>query len=57
MTNVDCSEIRARHRREIRNDPWPRHESDARILTLGVLSVVVAVVLIVVVTWLAVTSP
>lgn len=54
MTNVYCSEIRARHRREIRNDPWPRHESDRRILVLGfcsVMAVVVVVVTAVAVMW------
>ncbi|MBY4381826.1 hypothetical protein HQO24_10250 [Rhodococcus fascians] len=57
MTTPDYSDLRSRHRREIRNDEWARHEADARILILGVLSVVVAVALIVVVTWLAVTLP
>lgn len=57
MSAIDFAKVRARHRREIRNDQWARHESDARILALGVLSVVVAVALIVAVTWLAVTLP
>jgi len=55
MTNVDCLEIRSRHRREIRNDPWPRHESDHRILVLGFCSVMV--VAIAVVTAVAVMWP
>ncbi|WP_176460288.1 MULTISPECIES: hypothetical protein [unclassified Rhodococcus (in: high G+C Gram-positive bacteria)] len=56
MSDIDYPKVRARHRREIRNDQWARHESDARILGLGVLSVVVAVLLIVGVTGLAVMS-
>ena len=56
MTPPDYSDLRSRHRREIRDDEWPRHESDPRILALGVLSVVVAVLLIVGVTGLAVRS-
>lgn len=57
MSDIDYSDLRSRHRREIRDDEWPRHESDPAILTLGVLSVVFAVLLIVCVTWLAVMWP
>jgi hypothetical protein len=55
MSDIDCSKVRARHRREIRNDQWARHESDPRILVLGVLSVLVP--LIVVVTAVSVMRP
>lgn len=41
MTTPDYSDLRSRHRRGIRNDEWPRHESDPAILTLGVASVMV----------------
>lgn len=55
MSDIDYSDLRSRHRREIRDDEWPRHESDAAILTLGVLSVVVP--LIIAVTAVAVMWP
>lgn len=55
MTIPDYSSLRTRHRREIRNDEWPRHESDARILALGFTTVMVVV--IVVVTAVAVMWP
>ncbi|WP_179274322.1 hypothetical protein [Rhodococcus sp. 05-2255-3B1] len=55
MNSTDYSDVRTRHRREIRNDPWPRHESDHRILALGFATVMA--VLIVVVTAVAVMWP
>ena len=55
MTTPDYSDLRSRHRREIRDDEWPRHESDPRILALGVASVMV--VLTVLVTAVAVMWP
>ena len=55
MSDIDYSDLRARHRREIRDDEWARHESDARILALGVASVMV--VLTVLVTVVAVMWP
>ncbi|WP_179275736.1 hypothetical protein [Rhodococcus sp. 06-418-5] len=47
MNTPDYSDVRTRHRREIRNDPWPRHESDHRILALGFASVMVVVIVVV----------
>ncbi|WP_179278333.1 hypothetical protein [Rhodococcus sp. 15-649-2-2] len=47
MSAIDFAKVRAVHRREIRNDPWPRHESDRRILALGFCSVMVVVVAVV----------
>lgn len=55
MTTPDYSDLRSRHRREIRNDEWPRHESDHRILALSVASVMV--VLTALVTAVAVMWP
>ena len=55
MSDIDYSDLRSRHRRDIRNDEWARHESDARILALGVASVMV--VLIIAVTAVAVMWP
>lgn len=54
MTTPDYSDVRSRHRREIRDEEWPRHESDRRILVLGfcsVMAVVVVVVTAVAVMW------
>lgn len=55
MSDIDYSDLRSRHRREIRDDEWPRHESDHRILALGVAPVMV--VLTVLVTAVAVMWP
>ncbi|WP_155288803.1 hypothetical protein [Rhodococcoides fascians] len=55
MSAIDFAKVRAGHRREIRNDEWARHESDHRILALGVASVMV--VLTVLVTAVAVMWP
>lgn len=55
MSDIDYSDLRSRHRREIRDDEWPRHESDHRILVLGFCSVMV--VAIAVVTAVAVMWP
>ena len=55
MTTPDYSDLRTRHRREIRNDEWPRHESDRRILAQCFATVMVVV--IVVVTAVAVMWP
>lgn len=43
MTTPDYTEIRTRHRREIRDDEWPRRASDLRTLTLGVCSILAVV--------------
>ena len=47
MTTPDYSDLRTRHRRDIRNDPWPRHESDRRILTQCFATVMVVVIVVV----------